>query len=432
MAAGELCTLSAVQAIRLIREGRITCEALVRDCIARIDAREEVVQAWVVIDREAAIARARELDRLGTPAGILHGLPVGVKDVFDTFDFPTGNGSPIYDGWRSRADAACVAAARAAGAIILGKTHTAEFANLHPPPTRNPNNPAYTPGGSSSGSAAAVADFMVPLAFGTQTGGSTVRPSSFCGIVGFKPSFGEISRSGLKLSAESLDTVGLFGREVADVALFAHALYGLDIDASAQTAPRVGLFRTSRWGRVQPAMRAAIEEAAQRFAKAGATLVELSVDADFESLFLAHALIMRYEIARSMVWETEHHRERYSAIFRERVEAGMKTTRAEWCEALAVCERWRRWFAQALKDFDVLLTPSAAGPAPEGLSSTGDSSFNGIWTALGLPCLNLPHTKDASGLPLGIQLVAGAHADASLLRAASWLESALRRDELSR
>jgi Asp-tRNA(Asn)/Glu-tRNA(Gln) amidotransferase A subunit family amidase len=417
--------LSARQAAQRIREGKLSAEELVRACLARIKARDGTIHAWSTVNADAALAQARALDRLGSSAGPLHGLPLGVKDVFDTYDLPTEHGSPIYRGWQPMSDAACVAAARAAGAVVLGKTHTAEFANLHPPPTCNPHNPAHTPGGSSSGSAAAVADFMAPLALGTQTGGSTVRPASFCGIVGFKPSFGEISRAGLKLSAESLDTVGLFGRDVGDVALLAHALYSLNPVVPLTKAPRVALFRTPRWSRVQPAMQLGIEHAAQCFASAGAQIVELDAGAQFEELFEAHACIMRYEIARGMVWETQVHRTRYSDVYREKVDAGLATTRTQWRDALTVRARWQTWMSQNMQAFDLLLTAPAADEAPLGLTSTGDSSFNGIWTALGVPCLNLPNTRGPYGLPLGVQLVAACGADELLLQGALWAERVL-------
>jgi Asp-tRNA(Asn)/Glu-tRNA(Gln) amidotransferase A subunit family amidase len=421
----DLGRLSARQAAQHIRQGELSAEDMVQACLARIEAREGTIRAWSAVNPDAALAQARALDRRGSSAGPLHGVPLGVKDVFDTYDLPTEHGSPIYQGWQPMGDAACVAAARAAGAVILGKTHTAEFANLHPPPTRNPHNPAHTPGGSSSGSAAAVADFMVPLALGTQTGGSTVRPASFCGIVGFKPSFGEISRAGLKLSAESLDTVGLFGRDVGDVALLAHVLYSLNPVIRLQRPPRVALFRTPRWSRVQPAMQHGIELAAQCFASAGAQVVELDGGAQFEELFEAHACIMRYEIARGMVWETQVHRNRYSDIYREKVGAGLATTRAQWRDALAVRARWQTWMAQSMQAFDLLLTAPAADEAPVGLTSTGDSSFNGIWTALGVPCLNLPNTRGPQGLPLGVQLAAANGADELLLQCALWAERVL-------
>ncbi len=421
----DLGRLSARQAAQHIRQGELSAEDMVQACLARIEAREGTIRAWSAVNPDAALAQAQALDRRGSSAGPLHGVPLGVKDVFDTYDLPTEHGSPIYQGWQPMGDAACVAAARAAGAVILGKTHTAEFANLHPPPTRNPHNPAHTPGGSSSGSAAAVADFMVPLALGTQTGGSTVRPASFCGIVGFKPSFGEISRAGLKLSAESLDTVGLFGRDVGDVALLAHVLYSLNPVIRLQRPPRVALFRTPRWSRVQPAMQHGIEHAAQCFASAGAQVVELDAGAQFEELFEAHACIMRYEIARGMVWETQVHRNRYSDIYREKVDAGLVTTRAQWRDALAVRAHWQTWMAQSMQAFDLLLTAPAADEAPVGLTSTGDSSFNGIWTALGVPCLNLPNTRGPQGLPLGVQLVAANGADELLLQGALWAERAL-------
>src|SRR5687768_13590441 len=252
---------SAAEAARRIARGELKSETLVRSCLERIKAREPAVEAWAFLDPELALTQARALDR-ATPRGPLHGVPVGIKDIIDTADMPSEYGSPIYRGHRPTADAACVALLRRAGCVILGKTVTTEFAHNHPGKTRNPHNPAHTPGGSSSGSAAAVADFMVPLAFGTQTGGSVIRPGSYCGVVAYKPTYNTLPRAGVKANADSLDTVGLYARSVEDAAFFIEALVGL---SSGQIGkPRIGLCRTWEWDEVQPEMAAAFEGAARR------------------------------------------------------------------------------------------------------------------------------------------------------------------------
>ena len=262
----SLNELSCAEIAQGIAAGKFTAEAVTRDCLDRIKAREDTVRAWATIDPDHALAQARALDR-GPRRRALHGVPIGVKDVIDTFDLPTEMGSAIYKGNRAACDAACVAVSRAAGALILGKTVTAEFAGMFPGPTTNPHNPAHTPGGSSSGSAAAVADFMVPAAFGTQTGGSVLRPAAYCGVVGYKPTFNLINRSGIKFAAESLDTIGVIARSIDDVELVTAAIIGKDpARRTMETAPSIGLCRTPLWDTAQPETKHAVEDAAKRLA----------------------------------------------------------------------------------------------------------------------------------------------------------------------
>jgi Asp-tRNA(Asn)/Glu-tRNA(Gln) amidotransferase A subunit family amidase len=417
--------LTGAEAARLIGAGQLKSEELVRACLDRIAERDGEIGAWTCFDVEQALRRARELDREAGPRGVLHGIPVGVKDVIDTADLPTEYGSPIYRGHRPRADASCVSLARSAGAIVLGKTATTEFASIHPAPTRNPLNPACTPGGSSSGSAAAVADFMVPLAFGTQTAGSTIRPAAFCGVVGYKPTFNLINRAGLKFSAESLDTIGLFARSVEDVALFAHALSGQGMPAFAAAPVRIGLHRTPRWMSAQPAAREALEQAAQQLAAAGAAVTERELGPGFESLYDAQGVIMRYEVARATAWETVSHRELLSPEFAERMDQGMAISHSEYQAAQDQAELCRQRFAGELAGVDVLLTLSASGEAPQDLKTTGDAMFNRIWTLLGAPCVHVPSGVGPRGLPLGVQVVGVRGGDLATLRCAHWIESKL-------
>ena len=388
--------------------------------------RDAEVRAWTHYDAELALRQARELDRAPGPRGPLHGIPVAVKDVLDTADFPTQYGSPIYRGYRPRADAASVALARNAGAVILGKTATAEFAGIHPAPTRNPVNPAHSPGGSSSGSAAAVADFMVPLAFGTQTAGSTIRPAAFCGVVGYKPTFNLINRAGLKFSAESLDTIGLFGRSVEDVALFAHAVSGQAMPVFRQAAAvRIGLHRTPRWQQAAASAQGVLEQVAQQLAAAGALIREHELGPGFELLYEAQGVILRYEAARAMAWETRHHRDLLSAEFAERMDQGMAISLGEYQAAQARAEQCRQRFAGELSGLDVLLTLSATGEAPLGIATTGDAVFSRNWTVLGAPCIHVPGGFGPQGLPLGVQVVGPRGGDLATLRIAHWIEAVL-------
>ncbi len=421
--------LGANSAAAKIQAGELSSEALVQACLDRVSERELEIRAWSWLDADTALAQARACDRAIGPKGPLHGVPIGVKDVIDTADMPTAYGSPIYTGYRPRADAACVSLARAAGAVILGKTETAEFASIHPAATRNPLAPAHTPGGSSSGSAAAVADFMVPLAVGTQTGGSTIRPAAFCGVVGYKPSFNRVSRAGLKFSAESFDTIGFFARSVEDIALLAHVMSGQeplgDAGLREAKAPRIGLCQTSRWSQASSQMRGAIEDAAQHMASAGADVELVALAPAFEQLHEAHALIMQYEAARATAWEYRVHGDLLSPAYFQRMRAGLAIPHERYEAALRQAESGRQDFANVWGSLDVLITPSAVDEAPLGLENTGDAVFNRIWTMLGVPCVHLPFGTGTSGLPLGLQVVGRREDDVATLACARWIEGRL-------
>jgi len=420
--------LSATQAVEQLASGAVTAEALTRACLDRAEERKSV-KAWIWLDPEQALAQARAADRAGRP-GLLAGLPVGVKDIIDTVDMPTGHGSPIYRGNRPFADAACVALLRMAGAAILGKTVTTEFANRFPGATVNPHNPSHTPGGSSSGSAAAVADFQVPVALGTQTGGSVIRPSAFCGVVGYKPSFGEFSRSGIKLQCHNLDTLGALSRTVEDLALMRAALTASPhrrIDRGAG-APRIGICRTPGWGAADGATQALIEQSAARLAAAGASVAEVSFAPEFANIIEHHRRIFNYEAARNYAYEYDEHHDLVSQVLRDTVlTPGRQLPLEAYVEAIETAEAFRRHLDDIFGGVDVLLTPSAAGEAPEGLGSTGDPSFNSIWTLAWTPCVTLPAGTGPKGLPLGIQLVGRRFADEALLDAAAWAEPRLLR-----
>jgi amidase len=424
----DLNRLSATAALAGIRAGKMSAEAYVRACLERIAARDPHLHAFVCIDAEHALARARVIDRTSSQS-LLGGLPFAVKDVIDTADLPTRYNSPIYDDHRPRMDAACVALARLAGGVMIGKTVTTEFASRMPGPTVNPHDAAHTPGGSSSGSAAAVADGMVPFAFGTQTGGSVIRPAAFCGAVGYKPSFGTINCTGMKHLAESLDTIGVIARTVTDCALLVHAVSGrtaADLTASA-APPRIGFTRTSRWQRASAATHAVLERAAATFTKRGAAVMEMELPADFDRLYDEQTVISGFEAARAMMPEYLAQPALLSEHMRNQVERYIALPRREYADAIRHAIACRRRFSELMAEakVDLLLTPSAPDEAPLGIASTGDSLFNRNWTLLGLPCITLPAGKGAAGLPIGVQLVADYDEDERLLRSAQWAFDAL-------
>ena len=425
---GSLNTLSAVEAAHQIAAKKITSEALVRDCLERIAAREGDVQAWEYLDRDGALKQARAADA-GPRRGLLHGLPVGVKDLIDTVDMPTTYGSPVYAGHRPAWDAACVALTRAAGGIVIGKTVTTEFAGMHPGKTRNPHNPAHTPGGSSSGSAAAVADYMVPLAFGSQTAGSVIRPAAFCGVVGYKPSFGLISRVGVKALSDTLDTIGTIARTVPDAALLAAAVTGrsdLLVEKPLSTKPRVGICRTYEWKQVQPETVAAFENAATKLAAAGVTVKEIKLPPTYASLVQAQTDIQLVEQAQSLAYERLTYRAQLSERLRDILDAGMKVSPERYDAAQTLARNCRRTLTEVFTDCDVLLAPSAPGAAPAGLDMTGDPLFSRIWTLLRVPCVNIPVATAANGLPVGLQVIGAFGSDAQTLAAAHWLHQDLK------
>ena len=413
--------LSAAQAAQKIKSGEITSEQLVRACIERIEAREDVVKAWSAIDFDKAIADARACD--AAPAtGPLHGVPVGVKDVLNTFDLPTQMGSPIYDGNQSRNDAACVALARKSGAVILGKTVTCELAGIAPGATTNPHDVTRTPGGSSSGSAAAVADFMVPLAFGTQTGGSVLRPASYCGIVGYKPTYNTYNREGLKFAAESLDTIGLFARTVEDCALFSTGLTHQQIDARAsKRAPRIGICQTPMYEKAKPETKKALDEAAAKAKEAGVSVRMFKLPAKFVRISETREVLNNVERARSLAWEWAHHRDLLSPQMTKSIELGLKTSEAAYQDELRFAEWARLKLDDLFADYDILLAPCVHGEAPVGLAFTGEPAFQGFWTCLHVPTLALPAARGRNKMPVAVQVIAPRWQDQRLLQASIWL-----------
>lgn len=419
---------SAVEAATLIASKKLTAVKLAEDCLARVEAREEAVQAWAYIDPRQVLEQARARDA-EPPKSPLHGIPVAIKDIIDTGDMPTEYGSPIYAGHRPRADAACVALLRNAGAVIMGKTVTAEFAMSHPGKTCNPLNTGHTPGGSSSGSAAAVADWMSPLALGTQTGGSVLRPAAFCGIVGFKPTFDAINPAGVKPNSASYDTVGLMARSVADVALALAVMTRPDAAGFALPAidkPRIGFYRTPHWAKAEASTAAALEDAAARLAKAGARVREVTMPEKFDAFSDARARIGDFEVSRALAWERRNFEEKISEKAKKRVAMADSCTLDEFVAAQKVLAECRQLLEATFADFDVLLVPSAPGEAPKGLASTGDAVFNQMWTALHTPAVTVPVFKGPAGLPMGAQFVGPYGADYRTLACAEWAYRALR------
>ena len=408
--------LTASDAARRIAAGELTSEALVRACLERIEEREPAIRAWAHLDPARTLAEARERDRT-KPKGPLHGVPIGVKDIIDTGDMPTERGSPIYRGHRPARDADCVARARAAGAVVMGKTATTEFAYIHPAPTRNPLNTAYTPGGSSSGSTAAVADCMIPLALGTQTGGSTIRPAANCGNFGFKPTYNRVSVAGVKPLAVSFDTVGMIGRSVDDLALLDSALTGapaLRPGDRRQRSLRIGYCETPFWNEAEDSTRRALANAAETLLRAGVRIEEVTLPAEVRELSDGHPELVKYETAFTFRHEYAEHREQMSSIMRASVETGLALAANDMQRVRRVQTLCSVAVDRLVSPLDALLTPTAPGE-PEIGDAVGNNVFNRIWTAMHMPCLTIPSSTGPSGMPVGVQLVGRAGHDRALL-----------------
>jgi Asp-tRNA(Asn)/Glu-tRNA(Gln) amidotransferase A subunit family amidase len=435
----DLSLLGAAEAASALAEGRISSEELVTACLARIKADEERVQAWAFLDPEYALRQAREADlrrREGKPLGPLHGIPVGVKDIIDTQDMPTEDGTVLHAGRTPFHDAAVVTMLRAAGAVIIGKTVTTELATYSPGKTRNPHNPEHTPGGSSSGSAAAVAAHMVPLAIGTQTNASVIRPAAYCGVVGFKPGFGLISRHGILKQSRPLDQVGVMARSVEDAALLADQLIGFDDnDPDTRPLPRpllretamqeppvpptLAFVKTPMWKTVDAQC---AEAFAELVAHLGDRVEEFKLPAAYKDAWKWHQTIMEADLAKNFEAEYEQGRDKLSEALRGQIERGRRVRAVEYNKALDKIPALNSGLNDLFElRYEAILTPAAAGTAPRGLESTGSPAFCTLWTLCGLPAITLPLMQGADGLPLGVQLVGPRGGDARLLRTARWL-----------
>ncbi len=439
MELADLHWLSASDAARLIRDGAISSEQLVEACLARVRETDDQVQAWAFLDPAYALAQARAADewRLeGRPTGPLHGVPVGIKDIFDTADMPTENGSVLYAGRTPSRDATVVAMLRAAGAVIMGKTVTTEFAFLAPGKTRNPHNAEHTPGGSSSGSAAAVAAGMLPLALGSQTNGSTIRPAAFCGVLGFKPTHGLISRHGIFPLSRTLDQVGLFARTIEDLALLAGQLVGYD-ERDPDTRPRaripfvevateepplppmLAFVKTPHWEHADGETKEAFAELIEHL---GDRVEEVELFPSAAEAWQWHRTIMAAEMAANLDREYEQGRDRLSESLRAQLERGRQVPALDYQRAVARIRPIHESFLELFEQrYDAILTPAAPGTAPKGLASTGDPAFCTLWTLCGMPAVSLPLLEGRNGLPLGVQLVGPRDGDARLLRTGRWL-----------
>ena len=438
MSNDELFKLSAVEARARLENGEFSAEDLTQACLTRITEREGTVRAWAYLNEEFALKHARALDlslNSGEPLGHLHGVPVGIKDIIDTNDMPTECGSEFYKGRQPLEDSAVVTLLRRAGAIILGKTVTTEMALSSPGETTNPHDPKRTPGGSSSGSAAAVGDCMVPLAVGSQTGGSVIRPASFCGIFGYKPTFGSISRRGMSLLARRLDHVGVYGRSVDDLALIGDTLMTYDpadwdmlkfpgqnlvseLNKKISTSPRIAFVRGPVWEQADDDMVAAIESLVKDLGKG---IQDVELEGLFSNIVECHITIMNANLAAYLGKRVLEFPEKFRTKTIQRVENGRNITAENYIQALNLAEAQANAMDCLFDHYDVLFTPAAPGQAPIGLESTGKAIFNGMWTLMGHPTVSVPILIGKEGMPIGLQIVGRRGNDAMVMRVAKWL-----------
>lgn len=420
--------LTAVEAAAKIARGDINSEELVRHCLTRIEARDDDIHAWTFIDPSIAMAQARARDA-ERPKGPLHGVPVGIKDIMDTVDMPTQYGSPIYRGHRPISDSACVASLRAGGAVILGKTTTTEFASPHPADVRNPHDLTRTPGVSSSGSAAAVADFMVPLALGTQTGGSVIRPASYCGVFGYKATLTGLDRSGLRHLRPTLDTIGLFARSLSDIALARGVMTGnapASSQVSAGETPRIGICRTPHWSAAKPEMAWAIKTASRKLKNAGVLIRAVELPEPFTTILESFRIIADLEGARALESEIAGHLETLNPWTRNSAISARNWTDEQYKDAIARARECRRLLAGIFEDCDVLLSPGAIGEAHTDLQLAEVDPFNSMWTLMHGPCVTVPAFTGPNGMPLGVQVVGPVNADDRVIALAQWISERLK------
>ncbi len=437
----DLNLLSAVEAARAMRVGEISAEDLARDCLNRIKDIDDTVQAWISLNPDYVMEQARQTDehrRTGAPIGPLHGLPVAIKDIFDTLDYPTQYGTPLHAGRKTTSDATVVAMLRQAGAIIMGKTVTTEFAVLSPTSkTTNPHDPARTPGGSSSGSAAAVAAGMVPLALGTQTNGSVIRPASYCGVVGYKPTYGLVSRHRVLRTSRNLDQIGMFARTIEDAAMVGEAIIGFDAkDADTLLAPRPDLLaKTSeappmppRYAYIKgPAWSQCDDDTHGAFAELteamGDRVEEVDLGSVYEEVLNWHRMVMDADMAKNLSDDYSRGADQISPVLCEMIERGRKVHAVDYNLAVDRIAMFAKAFTDMFEEFDAIITPAATGVAPLGLESTGNPACATLWTFAGMPAMTLPVLQGKSGMPMGVQMVAARGDDARLFRNASWFST---------
>ena len=418
---------------REIRDGKVTAEAIMQSCLERIEQRESEVGAFICYDAEAALTAARQADH-SEPKGILHGVPFGIKDIIDTDQFPTGWGTTFYDGYQPTRNASCVEMFICAGGIPFGKTVTTEFAYFKPGKTANPKNLGHTPGGSSSGSAAAVADYMLPFGFGSQTAASLIRPASYCGIPGYKASHGSFDLQGVMSLSPSLDTLGFLAREVEDFELARSVLCGsnpAEIPDTENSSLRVSLFRGPHWGDGSLEMRDVCQRAIGALKAAGAQTGELACPEVFKELTEAQKTVMAYEVAHARIYEYSRYADHISQQFQGLFESGLAVSRTDFQNACITRDRAARILESLFVDTDVILTPAASGEAPVGLDATGDPLFSRGWNLLQVPCVSIPCGKGPNGLPLSVQLIGRMGSDDELLAASKWVHAQLEPPSIS-
>jgi Asp-tRNA(Asn)/Glu-tRNA(Gln) amidotransferase A subunit family amidase len=434
--------LSAVEAHALIEKGLLSSCELVEACFARIDELEPTIGAWAHLDRDVALRQARDADEFrksGLPIGALHGLPIGIKDIIDTADYPTECGTVLHQGRQPENDATLVSLLKEAGAIILGKTVSTELAVYAPGKTRNPHNSDHTPGGSSSGSAAAVSAAMVSLSVGTQTNGSVIRPAAYCGVFGYKPSFGRISRYGVLEQSPPLDTVGVFARDLADLALIADVLMRFDNRDQAMTPiappclasimaqevpvdPHFAFMRTPVWEQIDEATKDGLREMIEFTNEVQPKTVDIvDMPDSFDDLHEDHRKVMEGDLARSFADEYQRGKAQLSDVLREMIERGQQVSDAEYQDSVARIQDYYAYLGEVFEDYDGILTPATPGAAPAGIDATGSPVMNTIWTFCGTPAINLPILQSPDGLPMGEKIVGEKNDDARLFRSTRWL-----------
>lgn len=440
---------SASDARALIEKGLLTSCELVEACLKRIEQLEPTIGAWTHLDRDIALQQARAADEFrksGLPTGALHGLPIGIKDIIDTVDYPTERGTVLHQGRQPDRDATLVSLLKEAGAIILGKTVSTEMAVYAPGKTRNPHNPEHTPGGSSSGSVAAVAAAMVSLSVGTQTNGSVIRPAAYCGVYGYKPSFGRISRHGVLEQSPPLDTIGVFARDLADLALIADVLMRYDAQDSAMIPiappciagimaqevpvnPHFAFIRSPVWEQVEAVTKDAFREIIEATNEAQPKTIDIvDMPASFAALHEDHRKVMEGDLARSFAAEYQRGKTQLSDVLRDMIERGQQVSDTDYQQALAHMSDYNDFLGEVFEDYDAILTPATPGPAPAGIEATGSPVMNTIWTFCGTPAINLPILQSPDGLPMGVQVVGERNDDARLFRSTRWLLDILQND----
>jgi len=434
----DLCTLNVVELSKLIHDGKISSEELVQSYINRIEKVDSKIQAWAYFDKEFLLESARESDQYritGKPIGPLHGIPIAVKDIFGTDEMPTACGTPLREGVRSKNDCEVVNLLRNSGALVMGKTVTTEFAYFDPGKTTNPHDHTRTPGGSSSGSAAAVASFMAPVAIGSQTNGSVIRPASYCGVIGYKPTYGLISRHGVMKQSNLLDHVGIFSRTLEDLAFVAKEIIKKDSEDKSTVAysvddimtivkskpvfdPKFVFFKTSRWSNLD---KESVKSFEAFIKKLGSSVEVIDAPSHFDKIFEYHQIIHEADMAYSFSDFYEKRKSKLGKKLVEAIERGLKYKARDYAEACENRNYFYEQFQEVFHDYHAVLTPASTGVAPKGLEYTGSPEFSTIWTYLGMPSISLPLLKGSNNLPLGVQIVGEKFDDPRLMRTANWL-----------